>query len=321
MKHILLFIVLITGVIFTGFSSGNEEKEDGTITIAIVSKGFQHEFWQTVRLGSEAATKELGIESYFIGPPNETMIEQQISMAEDAITKRVTGILIAALDSNALVPVVKKAKSRGIIVAAFDAAPNTDVVSFVATNNVAAGAMAAKELGKIINGKGLIGVVSHAATSGNGIDRRDGFRNYITKNFPTIAMLDTIYGEGGDHQITMDRTLDMIKANPDIVAIYATNEGTAVGVGLAIKQLKKADSITVIGFDSSEQEIGFLKEGIIDGFIVQNPYKMGYLGVKKLYESIQGKSVEKIIDTGAEFVSMKNFNDATIQKLIYPLGK
>ena len=321
MKKALLFIFIITFAVFGVFASGDKEAADGKVRIAVVSKGFQHEFWQTVKLGTEKAAEELGIETYFVGPPSESMVDQQINMVEDAITQRVTGLLLAALDSVALVPSVEKAAERGIVVGGFDSSVDSDIpVTFVATDNLSAGAIAAEELAKAINGDGLVAVVAHDATSGTGIQRRDGFINHIKANYPDITLIDTIYG-GGDHQITMNKSLDLIKANPTLKAVYATNEGSAVGVGLAIKDADKADTITVIGFDSSEQEIGLLQEGVIDGFVVQNPYNMGYLGVKRLYEAITGETVEKVIDTGAKFVSLSNFNDADVQKLIYPLGK
>lgn len=322
MKKIFLLVVgvvLFATITTTSlFAEGSKEKEQGKY-ISLVSKGFQHEFWQTVRLGAEQAANELGVKMTFVGPPTEADIDIQVNMVEDAITQKADGIALAALDVQALTPLAKKIKSAGIALTTFDSDVSPGVSSsFIATDNRAAAAVGADQLAKIIGGKGKILVLVHDPSSSTGIDRRDGFIETIKKNYPDIIVLDPVYG-GGDHQKSADLIIDAVRANPDLVGIFASNEGGAVGAGLALKELDK--KIPLVGFDSSDQEITFLKEGYISGFVVQNPFQMGYKSVYALNDLIDGKEIDARIDTGATYVDNSNINDPEIQKLLYPLGK
>ncbi len=315
-----LFIVLCVACFMATGLFGTALAGDKTY-IAVISKGFQHEFWQTVKLGSDTAAKELGIKSTFEGPANESMIAEQIDMVENAITKKADAILLAALDTEALIPVVEKAKSKGIPVVMFDSNINSDIpLSFVATDNKQAGKVAAMKLGAILNGKGKVGIVAHNAGTSTAQMRRDGFIEGMKELFPEIVLLETVYSDG-DHQKAMDKATDMMQGNPDLAAIYATNEGSAIGVATAVEAKGKVGQVKVVGFDSSEAEIGFLKDGVVEGFVVQNPFNMGYLGVKALAKVLDGETINKRIDTGATFVTLDNLETEKIQKLLNPLGK
>lgn len=319
MKKIIAIMtsILVASMLFASHSIAS----DKDVYIAVISKGFQHEFWQTVKLGSDTASKELGIRSTFEGPANESMIAEQIDMVENAITKGATAILLAALDTEALIPVVEKAKSKGIPVVMFDSNINSDIpLSFVATDNKAAGGVAAEKLGMELDGKGTVGVVAHNAGTSTAQQRRDGFMEKMKEMYPNIKVLEPVYSDG-DHQKAMDKSTDMMQSNPDLSAIYATNEGSAIGVATAVDAKGKIGKVKVVGFDSSEAEIEFLKNGVVQGFVVQNPFNMGYLGIKALYEVLQGNSIDSRIDTGATYVTLENLESEKVQKLLNPLGK
>ncbi len=291
------------------------------IKIEVICMGFQHEYWQTVRLGTEKAAKEIGIVVPFYGPELETQVDVQIGMFENSIAKKVDGILLAPCDSEALVPLVEKATKQGIVVATFDTDINkTDNrISFIATDNYAAGKLAGENAGRILGGKGKVMVIGHLAGTMDTRERLGGFIDVIKAKYPGIQLLETVYGDG-DQQKSLDKATDIMRSNPDLAGIYATNEGGAVGVALAVEQAKKTGKVKVIGFDSSEQEIDFLKRGVITGFVVQNPFQIGYLAVKTLYEHLAGiKKAPPRIDTGVVWVDMKNFDQPATQKILYPL--
>jgi ribose transport system substrate-binding protein len=291
------------------------------IKIEVICMGFQHEYWQTVRMGTEKAAKEIGIVVPFYGPELETQVDVQIGMFENSIAKKVDGILLAPCDSEALVPLVEKATRQGIVVATFDTDINkTDNrISFIATDNYAAGKLAGENAGRILGGKGKVMVLGHLAGTMDTRERLDGFIDVIKAKYPGIQLLETVYGDG-DQQKSLDKATDIMRSNPDLAGIYATNEGGAVGVALAVEQAKKTGKVKIIGFDSSEQEIDFLQRGVITGFVVQNPFQIGYLAVKTLYEHLAGiKKAPPRIDTGVVWVDMKNFDQPDIQKILYPL--
>lgn len=246
------------------------------MNLPVVSKGFQHEFWQTVKMGTEAAAKELGDKTSYVGPADETQIAEQIQLVENAMAQKPNGLLLAALDANALAPLVETANSRGIKVVTFDSGVNSDIpVSFVATNNRKAGAEAADALAAEVGSKGKVGIIAHVAGTSSAIERSEGFIARMKEKYPDIQVLPVQYSDG-DPQKAMDKTIDMIRANPDIAGIYGTNEGSTLGVANAIDSQNLKGKVKVIGFDSTEAIIAFLKSGVIQGFVVQDAYQIGY---------------------------------------------
>lgn len=320
--------LLILPTLLFGCSGGTGGTEgEGAATegdqkyVAMISKGYQHEFWKTVEKGAQKAGEEVNLKVTFEGPDSETMVDKQIEMVENAITKKADVIMLAPLDSKALLPVVQKAEEKGIPVITFDSDLESEIQkSFIATDNKAAGAIAAKETAALMDNKGQVAIVAHNEGTSTAQERRDGFKEEIEANYPDIEIVSIQYSDG-DHAKALAKATDIMTSNPDLKAIYATNEGAAIGVATAVKEKGKADVVKVVGFDSSEQEIKFLEEGAITGFVVQNPYNMGYLGVKAAADILEGKTIEKRIDTGATYVNKDNINDEEIQKLLYPMGK
>lgn len=320
---IVLSLMLVTmGLVGCGgtkdvTSSSSEEK---VYNIAVISKGYQHEFWRTVELGTKKAAEELGVKTSFIGPEKESEVGKQVNMVENAINQHVDAIVLAALDTEALIPVVEKAEKAGIPVVMFDSGVNSEIPkSFVATDNVAAGAIAGEEMAKAIGKKGKVAIVAHNAGTQTAIDREKGFKDAISK-YSNIEIINTFFSDG-DKSKALAITQDIMTTNPDIVGIYGTNEGSAVGVARAVQEKEMQDEIVVIGFDSSADEINFLEEDVMRGMVVQNPFNMGYLSVKNAVAVLEGNSVEARIDTGAIFVTKENLKTDEVQKLLYPFGK
>lgn len=316
MKSAKLILLAVLAAVGLGTAQAKDD-----MYIPVVSKGYQHEFWQTVKLGSDTAAKELGVKTNFVGPASETQISEQIQLMEDMMARRPDGILLAALDSNALVVPAEEAKSRGIEIATFDSGINSDIpASFIATNNVKAGAVAAMTLGKMLGGKGKVGIIAHVAGAQSTIDRSKGFIDTMKEKYPDITVLEVQYSDG-DPQKALDKTIDMVRANPDLSAVYATNEGCTLGVANAVDNLGIAGKVKVMGFDSTEGIIAFLKAGTIQGFVVQDAYQIGYQGLTTLYNVLKGKKVPNVIDIPVKVVTAENIDKPEMQQLLYPFGK
>ena len=272
-------------------------------------------------MGTEAAAKELGDKTSYVGPADETQIAEQIQLVENAMAQKPNGLLLAALDANALAPLVETANSRGIKVVTFDSGVNSDIpVSFVATNNRKAGAEAADALAAQVNNKGKVGIIAHVAGTSSAIERSEGFIARMKEKYPDIKVLPVQYSDG-DPQKAMDKTIDMIQANPDLAGIYGTNEGSTLGVANAIDSQNLKGKVKVIGFDSTEAIIHFLNTGVIQGFVVQDAYQIGYQGIKTLNAALSGQTVAKEIDIPVKFVSAQNINTPEIDKLLHPFCK
>jgi ribose transport system substrate-binding protein len=284
--------------------------------IAIVSKGFQHQFWQAVKKGAEQQAAKEGARITFEGPPTEADIEAQVTMLTNAIAKNPKAIGFAALDSKAAAPLLEDAKAKNIPVIAFDSGVEGDIpVTTAATDNKAAAAEAAKHLSALLGGKGKVALVVHDQTSRTGIDRRDGFVAWMKANAPGITLLPPQYG-GGDQAKSADITKSIIASNPDVAGIYGANEGSAIGVVKGVEEAGKK-GIKIVGFDSGKAQIDAIKDGTMAGAITQNPVGIGEQTVAAAMKVIRGKSVPKVIDTGFFWYDKSNIDDPKIAAVLY----
>jgi ribose transport system substrate-binding protein len=285
--------------------------------IALVSKGFQHQFWQAVQDGAEQAAAEFDVEITFEGPDSESEVAQQIDMLQTALDRDPDAIGFAALDSQASVPLMTEAESRGIPVVAFDSGVDSDVpVTTASTDNLAAAALAAEHMVELIGGAGKIALVVHDQTSVTGVERRDGFVEYIEQNAPGVEIVDIQYGAGDQLESTNIATA-IIEGNPDLAGIYGANEGSAIGVVNAVQELDRVGEIVVIGFDSGQAQIDAIMNGVMAGAITQNPVGIGYETVKAAVAAINGEDLPETIDTGFYWYDTTNIDDPEIQEVLY----
>src|SRR3954467_9642495 len=320
------FAVVAAGLALGVAACGSDDKTTGASStgggggeqpyIAIVSKGFQHQFWQAVKKGAEDEAKAKGARITFEGPPTEQDIEQQVTMLTNAIQKHPAAIGLAALDSKASAPLMDQAKSQNIPVIAFDSGVDSDVpLTTAATDNKAAAGEAAKHMSELIGGKGKVALVVHDQTSQTGIQRRDGFTEWMKANAPGIKVLPVQYG-GGDQAKSADITKSIIQANPDVKGIYGSNEGSAIGIVKGVQESGKK-GITIVGFDSGKAQIDAINSGVMAGAITQNPVGMGKELVKSAMKAINGEQLPKVIDTGFYWYDKSNINDPKIKAVLY----
>jgi ribose transport system substrate-binding protein len=285
--------------------------------IPIVSKGFQHQFWQAVKKGAEGKATELGVTVNFEGPENESQVDKQMEMLQAELDKHPAAVCFAALDSKAATPLLQKFKDQNIPVIGFDSGVDSDIpVTTAATDNIKAAATAADKLGEALGGKGKVGVIVHDQTSRTGIDRRDGFLNEMKAKYPDIQIIGPQYG-GGDQLKSTDLAKAMIGANPDIAGFFGANEGSAIGVINAVKELKKEGTIKVVGYDSGKAQIDAINSGLMFGAITQNPVGIGEQCVDAAVKAIGGETLPKTIDTGFYWYDKTNINDPQIQAVLY----
>jgi ribose transport system substrate-binding protein len=286
--------------------------------IAIVSKGFQHQFWQAVKAGAQAEADKEGATITFEGPSAETEVEAQMNMLTNALQKKPAALGFAALDSKAAAPVLQQFKDANIPVVAFDSGVDSDIpVTTAATDNKAAAAEAAKHMCTLINNKGKVGLIVHDQTSKSGTDRRDGFIEGIKANCPDVTLLETQYG-AGDQAKSADIAKNMIAANPDIAGIFGSNEGSAIGAVKGVEEAgDAAKNVKLVGFDSGQAQIDAINNGVMAGAITQNPVGIGEQVVAAAMKAIKGESQPKTIDTGFYWYDKTNINDAKIQAVLY----
>ncbi|SFU10518.1 monosaccharide ABC transporter substrate-binding protein, CUT2 family [Pseudovibrio denitrificans] len=285
------------------------------VYIPLISKGFQHQFWQAVKAGADNAAAELNVEITFEGPDSEAMVDRQIDMLAAALAKNPAAIGFAALDSQAAIPLLRQAQSAGIPIIAFDSGVDSEIpLALAATDNVAAASLAADKMAELIGKSGKVAVVAHDQTSRTGIDRRDGFLNQM-KNYPEIEVVTVQYG-GGDQLKSTELTKAILTANPDIKGIFGTNEGSAIGVANGVREMGSKD-VVIIGYDSGRAQKDAVRSGLMAGAITQNPVGIGYETVKAAYMASKGEKVPANIDTGFYYYDASNMDSPEIAAVLY----
>jgi ribose transport system substrate-binding protein len=294
----------------------NRKAGAGRRTIAVIPKGVSHFFWQSVHAGADAAGKEANVEIVWKGPAQETDYAGQTNIVEDAINRRVDGIVLAPTHKDALVPVVERAAREGIPVTIFDSGIGTEnYVSYVATDNRQGGVNAAERLAARLNGKGRVAVLGVKAGSVSTDQREEGFQETIKTKYPGIQIVAFQYGES-DRARSLDRATDILTAHPDLEGFFASNESSTVGVVQALKQKGLAGKVVLVGFDSSPNLIEDLRAGAIDSLVLQNPYKMGYEAVKALVAKLDGQTPPRTVDTGVKLLTKENLDTPEMQQLL-----
>ncbi len=286
--------------------------------IGVVPKGVNHLFWQSVHAGAVAAGRELGVRIDWNGPASETEYSRQIQIIDAMITRRVDALAIAAADQNALVGVVVRAMAQGIPVTIFDSGlSGTNYTSFVATNNYAAGELAARRLGQLLGGKGKAAMVMHVAGSASTLDRERAFDAVMAKEFPGIAVVARQFGMS-DRARAMAAAEDILTAHPDLDGIFASAEPSTVGVAQALKSRGLAGKLKFVGFDSSESLIEDLRGGVITALVVQDPFEIGRRAVRTLVEKLNGGTPPRRIDCEAAVVAAADLGRPEVQQLLRP---
>lgn len=294
-----------------------------TLQIALIPKGTTQSYWQTVKAGAEQAAKEENATIIFQGPTEETDITTQKNLIDAQITNKVDAIVMAACDAKALVPDVQKAQAAGIPVVTIDSGVTPDTsVKFIATDNKKGGAAAADALATLLGPDGGdVGLLPFILGAGSSDDRENGFKDEL-KKYPKLHLVSTLYSESNVNT-AQEKINAMLAANPNLKGIFAANQAGGVGAAQALKLKGLAGKIKLVAYDAGDEEIDALKAGTIQALIVQRPFDMGYKGVKTAVEAIKSHTVKsdtpQMEDTGVTTVTMQNFNQPDIQKLLYPL--
>ncbi len=317
---VLLVMTMIAGCAPKNDAPAVEAPADDapvTLYIPVISKGFQHQFWQAVRQGAEQAAVDFGVEITFEGPESEAMVDKQVEMFQIALGKNPAAICLAAVDSKAFQPLLEQAQAAGIPVIGFDSGVDSDIpVTTATTDNIAAAALAADKMAEFIGFEGEVAVIAHDQTSRTGIDRVAGFVERMESEYPNITVVDVQYG-GGDQLKSTDLAKAVIQAHPDLKGFFGANEGSILGVLNAVAELGIEGDLVIIGYDSGQQQMDAIRSGAETGAITQNPVGIGYKCVEAAVKAFNGESLPKTIDTGFYYYDASNIDDPEIQAVLY----
>ncbi|HET7287979.1 MAG TPA: substrate-binding domain-containing protein [Pyrinomonadaceae bacterium] len=321
----LLFLLLVLSLVAACTKTNPSSNGKKKFTIAVIPKGTTHEFWKSIHAGSNKAASELSaqgteVEVIWKGPIREDDREQQIQVVEGFAAQGISGIVLAPLDNRALVRPVSEAGRAGVPTVIIDSGlDSNDFVSFVATDNRKGGTLAADRMGQLLNGKGKVLVLRYAEGSASTTEREEGFISQIKQKFPEIELVSTNQYAGATRDTAKRASENLLNTYADQVqGIFTPNESSTAGMLLALQDIGKAGKVSFVGFDSSQTFIDAINANQLHGIVVQNPFNMGYLGVRTMVDNLLGKQVSKQIDTGVMLVTKENLQSPEVQTLLHP---
>jgi ribose transport system substrate-binding protein len=322
MKKILGYAILaFTVAVAAGCGKSAEKKADvrKKLTIAVIPKGTTHEFWKSIHAGAVKASRELGVEIIWKGPLREDDREEQNQIVENFVSSGVSAIVLAPLDDRSLIPSVRAARERNIPTIVIDSGLQENFhSSFVATDNYRGGCLAADRLGGLLKGEGKIIMLRYQEGSASTTEREKGFVDTMKSKFPDIIFLSDNQYAGATTESAYAASENLLNRFKSPDAIFTPNESSTFGCLRALQDRGLAGKIVFVGFDSSVKLVEALQKKEIQGLVLQNPFNMGYLGVKTAVAVIQKEPYETRIDTGVTIATPENMDDPGIKQLLAP---
>ena len=292
-------------------SAGGCNRGEGTRKhrIVIVTKALDSEFWQTLKSGAEeAARQHPDVELTVLAPEREINIDQQVSILEDQILKKVSALAVVPGGIAEVTPVLDKARAAGIPVLIVDNdTPWPGKLSYIGTDNRVGGKLAGDYIVKVLGGRGKVAIIRGILGVSSHDDRVAGFQEAIAQA-PGIQVV-TIQPANSERASALTVMENILTSNPDLNAVFATSDQMALGAmeGVAAQHLN--GKIFVVGFDAGKEAVRAVKSGSISAVIAQYPANMGKQAVEAAIRAIEGKPVEKVIDTGTALVTKENADE------------
>jgi ribose transport system substrate-binding protein len=294
-------------------------------SIAVIPKGTTHEFWKSIHAGAIKAQQELAaqgipVDLIWKGPLREDDRDQQIQVVENFTSRKVSGIVLAPLDSQALVSPVANATQNGIPVVVMDSGLKSDkYVSFVATDNFKGGQMAGEYLAKLLKDKGNVILVRYAVGSASTEDRERGFLSAMGSH-SAIQLISTDQYAGATRETAYQVSQNLLnRFGSKVDGVFCVTEPSTIAMTKALRDIGKGGGkVKMVGFDAGSQSVLDMKNGDLQALAVQDPVRMGYLSVKTLVRHLSGQPVDKRIDTGVILVSPENMEQPVISDLLHP---
>ncbi len=282
----------------------NRGKED--VTIALVTKAMDSEFWLSVAEGAKAGAAERpGVKLTIVAPDREINVDQQVSMLEDQVRRGVKALVVSPAGSAQVMSALELAASRGIPVVLVDTdAPFAKKVSYIGTDNRRGGQLAAKCLVDRLAGQGEVALISGVPGNESQDARAQGFIDAVAQ----VPGLKLVAQQPANSERSLGLTVmeNILTAHPDVKGVFATNDQMALGAMEALDARGLRGKIAIVGFDATKEAVQATVEGKLAGSVAQNPRAMGQKGVEAALAALDGRPVDKRIDTGTELVTKEN---------------
>ena len=315
----LLLVLCLAGIQLSCNRGSSSEATNDVVQIAVIPKGTTHQFWKSIHAGANKAATEFGVNVIWQGPQKEDDRQMQIQVVQNFISRNVDAIVLAPLDSRSLVKPVETAINRDIPVVIIDSALDSDAIaSFVATDNRAGGAMAADRLASLLDNKGRIIMLRYQEGSASTSNREDGFLERIKEVAPDVEILVDNQYAGATIEKAFQVSQNLLNRYGEIDGIFCPNESTVQGMLRALQTAGKAGEVQLVGFDANDSLIEGMKQGHIQGLVIQDPFQMAYEGVATAIAVLRGEEVEPLQNTRVMLITPENMEMSEAQELLNP---
>jgi ribose transport system substrate-binding protein len=309
----------MAAALLAGCTCGADDPRSERRVIAVVPKGTTHEFWKSVHAGANRAAEALDVDILWQGPVREDDRAAQIRVIEDMITRGVDGLVLAPLDDTALIRPVEEARRQGIPTVIVDSALGGDgPVSFVATDNAKGGALAAEHLGALLGGRGNVLMMRYQEGSASTREREKGFLDTMARSFGDIRVVSSNQYGGSTTESAYATAENLLVRFTDLDGVFTPNESTTFGMLRALQDAGHPGKVKLVGFDSSAKLIQALRDEHLHGLVLQDPFRMGELGVRTMVSHLNGEAVEARVDTGVAMATRDNMEDEGVRRLLSP---
>jgi ribose transport system substrate-binding protein len=297
------------GVMLLLLVSGCDRADATRKRIVIVTKALDSEFWQTLKNGAEeAARQHPDIELSVLAPEREINIDQQVSILEDQILKKVSALAVVPGGVAEVMPVLDKARAAGIPVLIVDNdTPWPGKLSYIGTDNRAGGKLAGDYMVKALGGHGKVAIIRGIMGVSSHEDRVAGFQEAI-RQAPGIQLV-TIQPANSERALALTVMENILTSNPDLNAVFVTSDQMVLGAIEGVAAQHMTGKILVVGFDAGKEAVRAVKSGAINAVIAQYPANMGKQAVEAAIKAIRGEPVPKVIDTGTALVTKENADE------------
>ena len=316
--------LVAAGAILFGVACGGGNTVPARPVIAVIPKGTTHTYWQSIHAGANKAAAELGVTVIWRGPLREDDRGAQVSEVEGFVSRGVSGIVLAPLDETALRAPVAEAQRRGIPVVILDSGlKDADYVSFVATDNLSGGRLAGERLAELLHGTGKVVLLRYAEGHDSTSRREEGFLEALRAQ-PGVEVVSANQYGGTDVEGFYRKAEALLSRykQPDgtlgVDGLFCSNESGTFAMLRVLQDSGWAGKVRFIGFDASPNLVSALRGGHLDGLVVQDPVRMGYLGVKTMVAHLGGERVPKWVDTGVQLVTRENMDQPAMRALLEP---
>lgn len=311
---VAVFFLMVGGIPTADSPAQNTKRYH--IEVVLKARANPPDFWRIIEQGISLSAAEFAVDYTVTGPVQESDVDSQIQLVEQAIARQPDALILAAGDYDRLVPLCDKAIDAGIPVVIVD----SDLASsrkscFVGTDNYELGKKLAEQVEALIGPGEQFGVIGHVQNTSTAMGRIQGLLDGITfldRRFAAIAYCE------GSTGLAKAQTIEMLAQYPNIKCMVGLNESSALGICMAFEELQLTDEVSIVTCDSSVEQIQYMEKGVIQAFVMQNPFHMGYLSMQAAVNLLDGKRVDPVLNTGSILITRDDLRKKEYQKLLFP---